>query len=59
MLWNLLFNDYFKSEIGNKIFILQNTVSLCSPVCPGTCFVDQADLKLTEIHLPLPPECWD
>ena len=20
--------------------------------------VDQADLKLTEIHLPLPPECW-
>ena len=21
--------------------------------------VDQAGLKLTEIHLPLPPECWD
>jgi hypothetical protein len=22
-------------------------------------FVDQAVLKLTEIHLSLPPECWD
>ena len=21
--------------------------------------VDQADLELTEIRLPLPPECWD
>ncbi|KAM7319942.1 hypothetical protein ACRRTK_020385 [Alexandromys fortis] len=21
--------------------------------------VDQAGLELTEIHLPLPPECWD
>ena len=21
--------------------------------------VDQAGLKLTETHLPLPPECWD
>ena len=21
--------------------------------------VDQTGLKLTEIHLPLPPECWD
>ena len=24
-----------------------------------TCFVDQARLELTELHLPLPPECWD
>jgi hypothetical protein len=22
-------------------------------------YVDQTGLKLTEIHLPLPPECWD
>ena len=35
-------------------------VSLCnSPSCPETHSVDQAGLKLTEIHLPLPPECWD
>lgn len=34
-------------------------VSLCiSPDCPGTCFEDQTGLKLTEIHLPLLPECW-
>jgi hypothetical protein len=38
-------------------FSFQNRVSLCSPSCPGTCFVDQAGLELTEIHLPLPPEC--
>jgi len=30
-------------------------------LCPGTHFVDQASLKLTEIHLclSLPPKCWD
>jgi hypothetical protein len=31
-------------------------VSLCSPGWPGTCFVDQAGLELTEICLPLPPQ---
>jgi hypothetical protein len=30
-----------------------------SAVWPGTHSVDQAGLNLTEIHLPLPPECWD
>ena len=29
-----------------------------SPGCLGTYYVDHADLKFTEIHLPLPPE-WD
>ena len=29
------------------------------PGWPGTCYVDQAGLKLTEIYLPLPPESWD
>jgi hypothetical protein len=27
--------------------------------CPGTHFVEQADLKFKEICLPLPPECWN
>ena len=26
---------------------------------PGTHSVDQAGIELREIHLPLPPECWD
>jgi hypothetical protein len=39
-------------------FGFQDRVSLCSPGCPGTHSVDQAGLKLTEILLPLPPECW-
>jgi hypothetical protein len=32
-------------------------LSLCNS--PGTNFVDQTGLELIEIHLPLPPECWD
>jgi hypothetical protein len=36
----------------------QDKVSLCSPDCPGTHSVDQADLN-SEIHLPLPLKCWD
>lgn len=32
---------------------------LCSPDCPGTHSVAQTGLALTQIHLPLAPECWD
>ncbi|EDM00215.1 rCG35932 [Rattus norvegicus] len=35
---------------------LFETVSVCGPCCSGTCYVDQASLKLKEILLPLPPE---
>ena len=35
-------------------------ISLChSPDCPGTLYVDKANLRLMEIHLPLTPKCWD
>lgn len=27
--------------------------------CPGTHCIDQVNLRLTEICLPLPPKCWD
>jgi hypothetical protein len=37
----------------------QDRISLSSPGCPGTHSVAQAGLELTEIRLPLPPECWD
>ena len=36
----------------------RDRVSLCSPGCPETYFIDQAGLEL-KIHLPLPPKCWD
>ena len=32
------------------------TVSLCSPGCPGTHYTDQAGLELTELLLILPPK---
>ena len=35
------------------------TVSLYSPGCPGIHCIDQAGLKLIEICLLLPSECWD
>ena len=41
------------------IFCLFETGSPFSPSWPGAHYVDQAGLELTEIHLPLPPECWD
>jgi hypothetical protein len=28
------------------VFVFQDRISLCSPGCPGTHFVDQADLEL-------------
>ena len=45
--------------LGEKIlvFVFQDRVSLYSPGCPRTHFVDQAGLALTEISLPLPLEC--
>uniref|UniRef100_A0A8C8W738 SKP1 component POZ domain-containing protein n=1 Tax=Peromyscus maniculatus bairdii TaxID=230844 RepID=A0A8C8W738_PERMB len=40
--------------------IAEQSVSLFnSPGCPGTPFVDQAGLELSEICLPLSPKCWD
>jgi hypothetical protein len=49
------------SKNNQQLFgvVFPDRVSLCSPDCPETHFVDQADLRLTEICLPLPPECWD
>ena len=40
-----------------RVLVFQDRISQCSLGCPGTHFVDQADLKLTEICLPLPPKC--
>lgn len=37
---------------------LKDRVSLYSPGWPGTWYVDQASFNFTEIHLPLPPQCW-
>ena len=30
------------------VLVFQDRVSLCSPGCPGTCFVDQASLELPQ-----------
>ena len=39
--------------------VFWDRVSLCSSGLSGTSYIDQASIKLTEIHLPLPPKCWD
>ena len=40
------------------LFVFGDRVSLYISGCPGTHYVDQAGLELTENHLFLPPECW-
>jgi len=40
------------------VFIFQDRVSFYSPGCLGISSVGQGGLELTELHLPLPPECW-
>jgi hypothetical protein len=41
------------------LLVFQDRASLCFLACPGTSSVSQVDLELTEIHLALPPECWE
>jgi hypothetical protein len=43
------------------VCLFLNRISLYSPGCPGTHFVDQAGFEASnsEIPLPLPPECWE
>ena len=56
---------FWKTKPNHKTYIFSfsifflDRVSLCHPGCPGTHSVDQAGLYLTEICLPLFPECWD
>lgn len=40
----------------NLVWVLERGFLCIAPVGPGTHFVDQADLELTAIQLPLPPE---
>jgi hypothetical protein len=47
--------DCVESECN---FFFRDSVSLCSPGCPGTHSVDQLASN-SEIHLPLPPKGWD
>ena len=53
----------FHVGAGNptQVFLfVWDRVSLCSfGVSPGTYSVGQVGLELTEIRLPLPPQCWD
>lgn len=52
--------SHFASPLFEYLFIL-DSVSLHAPGWLGTLCVDQADLELTEICLPLPllPKCWE
>ena len=44
--------------LGFCLFVLfWYRILFLAPGCPATRSVDQAGLKLTEIRLPLPPEC--
>ena len=44
--WNQEANCYFAIGTYFCLFVFRDRVSLCSPGCPGTHFVDQPGLKL-------------
>ena len=52
---------YLKLRINLEYFILFSRLGLSVALVPvlELDLVDQAGPELTEIHLPLPPECWD
>lgn len=39
------------------VYLFRERVFLSHPSCPGTHYIDQAGLELTEILLPMPPTC--
>ena len=43
----------------DTIFISQNFIYVALEPVLELALVDQACLELTEIHLSLPPKCWD
>ena len=54
MVDTLILKEHRFNGWGSWLFkIFPPRVSLCSPGCPGTWFVDQAGLKLTDNDLPL------
>lgn len=54
------FTNVFLVHLIGFLFVFHfwNRISLCSPGCPRTSYVEQSRLQLIEIHLPLLPECW-
>jgi hypothetical protein len=53
--WNKLYSFF-----GFFVFaVLWDRVSLCSLDWQRACYVGQAGLELTELHMALPPECWN
>jgi hypothetical protein len=60
-LWWVLFLFVSVSWDGLSLFLFVClfVCFLYSLSCPGIHYVVQAGLELTEIYLPLPPECWD
>ena len=48
----------FWGAVGFLVFLRQGFSVALEPVLE-LALVDQASLELTEIRLPLPPECWD
>lgn len=49
----------FSEFLFYTVFYGCHRVSLRIPGCPGVHYIDETALKLTEISLPLPPDCWD
>lgn len=52
-------SDVFLFVVILLFLFFLHRISLCSPDCPGTPYINQVDHKHTKIHWPLLPKCWD
>ena len=59
ILWPLTHLSSSPKYGSRHFFFVRQDFSVAFGACPGTHSEDQAGLNLTEIQLPLPPECWN
>lgn len=57
ILIDLCFSQFWSNQLFNFVFVCLDRDYV--PGSSGAQYVDQAGLILTEIHLPVPPKCWD
>ena len=59
-IWKMgIINKKITPTIAVIIFIFWDSVSLCSPDCPGTFYVDQAGLDRIDSPAFVSPKCWE
>lgn len=48
---------YLLTNLFTYFLVFEDSISLCSPDCPGTCCIDQTGFKLRGPPTSAPPKC--